>query len=152
MKALVHLTINTNDVRLSPRSEVSAAAIAVLAPWTRSTDNLPLPVFRQPALVACARISPGWARLDIFAPHAQVAHAVLVWTPGEDARLWPQLLEQARSSGLIAGTLHKPTTLPWLAATLTPGAATLPIDTLMALGDLERCWAWAVLEAQEQKP
>lgn len=146
---LAHLTINTNDLRTRGHAEVGAEAIAALAPWTKSTANnaAALPGFRVPTLAARAQRGNGWAQLDIWSgPTTQAAQAVLVWTPEAEAKVWPRIIDQSRRMGVIAAQLRKPAGLPWLAVALTPAAALLPRETLMALGDLERCWAWAVLE------
>lgn len=90
------------------------------------------------------------AQLDIWGGGlgrpAQVAQCVLVWAPAGQAKVWPRIIEQSRRLGIIAEALRQPASLPWLAVALTPASATLPRDTLMALADLERCWAWAVLD------
>lgn len=148
---LSHLTLNTADLRESPRAEVGPAAIAALARWARPVDRLAHPL--PGGLPLCARAAraeaDGWAQLDVWTgPHlpAQVAQAVLVWTSAAADRIWPRIVAQSRALGIAAGLLRRPAQLPWLAVALTPAAAALPPDTLMALGDLERCWAWAVLE------
>jgi hypothetical protein len=146
---LAHLTINTNDLRTSPRAEVSAQAIAALAPWTRATRNKAelLPGGLHLAARAHRDDSAGLAQLDVWSgPAAQVAQAVIVWTPEGEAKVWPRIVDQSRRMGIIAAQLRKPDSVPWLAVALTPAAALLSADTLMALADLERCWAWAVLE------
>jgi hypothetical protein len=148
--SISHLTINTNDLRMSPRAEVSADAIRVLLPWTKGTKNKAtrLPVL---PLYARAHRGDGLAQLDIWSapPNAhQVAQAVLVWTPEAEARVWPRVLDQSREAGIIAAVLRKPASIPWLAAAITQAATVLDPDTLMALADLERCWAWAVLETE----
>lgn len=146
---LAHLTINTNNLRASPRAEVSAQAISSLAPWTRSTRNKAYPLPGGLLLVARAHRDDavGLAQLDVWAiSPVQVAQAVLVWTQAGEEKVWPRIVDQTRHMCIIAGTLRKPVSLPWLAVALTPAAVMMPPDTLMALADLERCWAWAVLD------
>ena len=38
-----------------------------------------------------------------------------------------------------------PASLPWLAVLLTPSIITLPKASILALGDFERCLAWALI-------
>lgn len=146
---LIHLTINTNHARVSLADEVSAEALQALAPWTIPTAERAwvLPGFQDPDLSAKAWRGPGWAQLEVCVgpQETPVVHAVVVWSAAAEARIWPRILDQTRQAGLIATRLDKPSAPPWLAAALLPASASLPQETIMALGDLERCWAWAVL-------
>lgn len=145
---LAHLTINTNNLRMSPRAEVSAQAIAALAPFVCTCPPTPIPGL--PHLRAdCRRKMQGRAVLTIWhSPRASVAMAVLCWEQQAADETWPALVNGGRNEGITPAMLRCPESLPWLAVVLTPNAAQLSPEDLAALADLERCWAWAVLDKE----
>lgn len=141
---LAHLTINTADLRMSPRSEVSTEALAVCRPLTLPGRHR-IPGMPPELWVECRRKNAGRATMIIGDEAGTYIVAQLAWTEDAADAAWPSVIALARDSGVIAPALHLPP-LPWLAVMLAPVCATLPPQTLMFLADFERCWAWAVLE------
>lgn len=148
MNTLAHLTLNTGHLRMSPRSEVSEEAIRAL----------------DPILAAGRGICPGLPTLTIVVKQRQPGRtiiligdlrygtalvAVVAWEEDAALHAWHSLATLARSQshaiGESIGALEMPATLPWLAVHLASASAFLAPDVMAAIGDLERCLAWAIL-------
>lgn len=131
---LCHYTIATGHVRQSPRSEVDDDVIAVLRPLLRSGDHrLPGP--------------PGY-RLRVTIDGTVLA-ATVTRGPAPLATVMV-CLDQAGLDRALEATGTIPAvrlTLPCALADLHP---TLAMDMEAAgwIGDLERCLAWAWIEAR----
>jgi len=144
MGLLRHLTLNTGHERLSPRAEVPDWAIDRLRPLIDAGGG--------------AIGIPGW-RLDIT--HRMDGAAV--WQIGPESRLhepwvicatcwdlaisgqaWSNIMALGKALGL-PGVASPITDVPWLVAAITPGVNALPLADIMALGDAERCIAWALI-------
>jgi len=142
MNALEHVTITSGASRMSARSEVSDDAV----------DEV------RSGLAAGGDLGEGWSvsLLDVPDPKAGRVYDLLY--QGQTlARCWlcldkrasEDMWAAASSRGALPGTrLHRPRRTPWLAATLLPAAFLVPdpVEVLMALGDLERRVAWALIE------
>jgi hypothetical protein len=141
---LAHLTLVTGDLRMSPRSEVSAEALRALSPLVSAgMGEIP----GMPGLYAEIRRGQGQASITIGLANGQVALvAVLAWEPAGAQTSWGAILSLARDGAAIATVLRQPDHLPWLAVTMAMPSATLSPEQLIMLGDLERCLAWAILE------
>jgi hypothetical protein len=136
-----HYTITTGHCRQSPRSEVSAAAIAVLTPLLRDGEHwLPAPFASY--------------RLRITVAGSTLAATVLSHVAGPLVTVLVCLddvgLAQAlRTTGAIAAVpLHAPAVL----VELHPALSRDP-DAAGWLGDFERClgWAWQLAAAPADK-
>ncbi|WP_454917259.1 hypothetical protein [Xanthobacter sediminis] len=134
-----HVTVTTGGSRISPRSEVSNGVVALIR--TSLADH-------EGQLA-----DTGW-RIDLI-PSPPGGHIYdLIYRGARIARCWlcidaeaADYIWLAATAGAPAGTrLHRPMTLPWLAAGLMDGAVTAGPDALMTAGDLERCVAWALIE------
>jgi hypothetical protein len=122
---LIHITLNSGDARISPRSEVRDDIVAMLKPVVAAGDG------------KIAGLHVTMEAADIFTlgwhPHAPAVRCYLAKEP--NAALWKQ----------TEGEGSEPTG-PWLAVRLLPGALQCTTDQVMMLGDAERCVAWAIIE------
>jgi hypothetical protein len=125
MDALIHITLNSGDARISPRSEVRNDIVAMLKPVVAAGSGkiAGLHVTREAADV----FTLGWQ------PEAPAVRCYLAKEP--NAALWKE----------TGGEGSEPTG-PWLAVRLLPGALQCTTDQIMMLGDAERCVAWAIIE------
>lgn len=144
---LLHLTLNTGDVRESPRSEVCDDVIALLRPLITAGGGR-LPGFAVAYTVELWRHGRE-AIFTIWTPdHAPILTGGLA--QDDPAPVWAALqplLDPRWSRGPHA---PMPPTTPWLAVVLLPSAAATPRNDLMAFGDFERCLAWTVIEEAPQ--
>ena len=125
MESLIHITLNSGDARISPRSEIDDDTIALLKHVVALGEGE----------VAGLHITMEGA--DIF---------TLGWQPDTPAvRCYlgkqpnPALWKQTGGQG------SEPTG-PWLAVRLLPDALECTDDQIMMLGDAERCVAWVIME------
>jgi hypothetical protein len=125
MDALIHITLNSGDLRISPRSEVRDDVIERVKPIVAARGGE----------VAGLHITMEAA--DVFTLGWQAdAPAVRCYLANEpNAALWKR----------TEGEGSEPTG-PWLAVRLLPGALQCTTDQIMMLGDAERCVAWAIIE------
>lgn len=154
MKTIIHLTLNTWDSRVSPRSEVSDSIIETLRPLlTQETFDLPIPEGCR-VLLDKDRLR-GRAAFTILIRAQPIVTCTLAYESHDDAA-WAlasgtykrglELIPEYQVSGFAKPLPAKPTTAPWLAVQLWPGLAQLDRESVMMLGDMERCLAWALLE------
>jgi hypothetical protein len=140
-----HLTLDTQDTRVSFADEVRPDVIATLQPLTvAGVHDLPDPpggtiqvtVDGQAAMVTVNRDG---APLVTFGVAADQAGA---------AKLWPLISQPA---GVVGHRYDaaEPSAVPWLAVRMEVGLA-LHLSDAGWLGDFERCWAWAWLEASRR--
>lgn len=134
-----HVTVTTGASRLSPRSEVSDAVVTLIRTALAEHDG--------------RLADTGWM-IDLI-PYPPGGHVYdLIYRGSRIARCWLCMDAEAAddiwlsaTAGAPAGTrLHRPVTMPWLAAGLMEGAVSAGPDALMTAGDLERCVAWALIE------
>jgi hypothetical protein len=155
-----HITLTTGDTRRSYRDEVADEVVEAL-----STTLLPEAlVERDPGefgpqipgmTLYLAAVARGRCGL--------VASVVMPLTEGSDRPFVPVLIfgvaAEARCSRKVWDLLHMPGSYyvtdpetppapPWCAARLESVASILGRQTLMMLGDFERCLAWAWLGRQ----
>lgn len=160
MPRLYHLTINTGHLavtssvpqdildRISAVVDAECGEIPGLSGWyldilrPMSGDGRPIPgaAFFQIAS------EPGLSKMP-------AVMAMACWQPAAQAAAWQQAIMSygALRASLIATRLWRepprhPPTLPWLTVWLTPFIALAPPDIASALGDLERCVAWALMQ------
>lgn len=154
---LQHMTLDTGDMRYSPRGEVDDDIVAVLRPIVAAA--------LAGGIVELPRVGDADLRLQM-ASEGGATMLAQIWavTPdGEDRSVvsfgvamtaragtphWRRLHATALTPLATDGL--SPPAAPWLAARLEPGAASLSARDLMMLGDLERCLAWAWIESQEK--
>ena len=76
--------------------------------------------------------------------------AVACWRADREADAWRQFCDLVDIGGKLwqHAQDREPPDLPWLAVHLLPYIAALSPETLMMLGDLERCLAWALIESE----
>ena len=143
-RAIEHITINTGAARMSPRSEVADASIALI----------------RAALAGDGRLSvTGWRVVRLPTPPAGAIYDLHHDDAGHVARCWLCLDAAASDAMWEAATavapderarVNRPRGTPWLAATVLPDAMprlVLQPQLLGQAGDLERCVAWAIIEA-----
>jgi len=125
MDALIHITLNSGDARISLRSEVPDNAIQMIKPVVAAGGGelAGLHIMMEAANV----FTLGW-QADI--------PAVCCYLANEPN---PALWKQAEGQG------SEPTGI-WLAVRLLPGALQCSTEQVMMLGDAERCIAWAIIE------
>ena len=125
MDTLIHITLNSGDERISPRSEVSDETVEILKPVVAAGGGEIADLY---ILMEAADVfTLGW-QADIPAVRCYLARE-----PN------PALWKQAEGQG------SEPTGT-WLAVRLLPGALLCTTEQVMMLGDAERCVAWAIIE------
>jgi len=122
---LIHITLNSGDERISPRSEVSDDTIEMLKPVVAAGDGELAGLYIT--MEAAHVFTLGWQ------PDTPAVRCYLAKEPN------PMLWKQAQGEG------SEPTG-PWLAVRLLPGALQCSTDQIMMLGHAERCIAWAIIE------
>ena len=125
MDALIHITLNSGDARISPRSDDYDDAIEMIKPIVAagSGELAGLHITMEGA----DTFTLGWQ------PGAPAVRCHVAKAP--NAALW----KQTRGEG------SEPTG-SWLAVRLLPDALQYTTDQIMMLGDAERCVAWAIIE------
>jgi hypothetical protein len=127
---LNHYTVDTGDLRISPRSEVDERTLEMLTPIARAGLGI---IAGLSIVLETHRVDKDaevWVFTLGFKPDAPAVRCWLSRTPNPD--LWQ------------FGMPEPPA--PWLAVALLDEAATLTNEQVSALGDSERCVAWALLE------
>ncbi len=125
MDALIHVTLNSGDTRISPRSEDYDDAIEMIKPIVAGGGGELAGI--HILMEAAGIFTLGWQ------PGAPAVRCYLA--KGPNAALWKQ-----------AGGEGSEPTGPWLAVRLLPDALQGTTDQIMMLGDAERCVAWAIIE------
>ena len=136
--SLAHLTMNTGDLVHSPRDQVLPATVAWLAPLVRAGKGEPAGIPFE-----VTRRGEGTALFVIGRP-AAVACGVC-WAEDRAAAAWGAMLAVMGVQGVPAAPAGRPP-VPWLAVAFLPAMAALPPETLVKLGDMERCLAWTLIE------
>ena len=125
MEALIHITLNSGDARISPRSEVPDNAIQIIKPVVAAGGGELAGLYI--VMEASNVFTLGW-QADIPAVRCYLAKE-------PNPALWKQ----------TEGEGSEPTGT-WLAVRLLPGALQCTTEQVMMLGDAERCIAWAIIE------
>jgi hypothetical protein len=149
---IIHYTLSTGDVRMSPRGEVGDDVIERCRPWLVSGDHLlPIPGYRLlTTREGDAIVATVYATDDT---HDEGGRPCVTWgiAPDDPSAeiLWPTLerayLVQTDMRGFRAADFaapRRPASTPWIAAytmLATPEEA-------LWIADLERCLAWALIE------
>lgn len=148
---MIHCTLNTGQIRISPRDEVAEHVIAALNPLLATGEHaMPGPPGYRCTVTTdnTALLATGW--------RDQVPLAIFGVAPDEDAAamLWPSL---DRHSRIFADLLRlrpagipspqRPATAPWLAALILFARP----DEAEWITDFERCLAWAWIDHRNAK-
>lgn len=151
---LYHLTVNTGDVYMSPRSEAGDRTVKLLTSATEiGTWELPGPfkdyvVATSPMPTGCG---PGFAVYR--KPDIPLVVCAMAIKPSQHAPTWKyvehlyfKFTDTPEVARMDWESPHEPTELPWLAAILT-GLPEHIAEAAEWLGDFERCMAWAFIES-----
>ena len=151
---LAHLTLNTGHIRESPRDEVGADILAVLAPLVAEDGGpLPPPFGGYHLTIARGEGEAAGSALYTFtgARGLPLATCLICWRPEIAAETWARMVT-LRTAAVTLGVAtmpanaRRPATVPWLAVLLWPSLAFDRGDALSWLGDAERVIAWALIE------
>jgi hypothetical protein len=130
---LSHVTLDTGHWRESPREEVSDEIVDALRKIVRAGEG------EIAGLSMEIRVRKGFASFSIGpAGGPTVVGCFLVWDRDISLSRWPILSDPLQSPF--------PPEPPWLGVELRAVARKLDPERLLALGDAERCIAWAILE------
>jgi len=146
MKPLLHYTLNTGHTRKSPRKEVRDEVIRALEPLVSQGGPVPGPH----GLDLTVTRADGGALFTIW-KGLPIVDCAVAWTQKAQEELWPGLAAAYEDQWGGCPTMkpaHRPPRLPWLGVHLLPPSARVANDVLSMLGDLERCVAWALFEAE----
>jgi len=146
MLSLHHLTLNTGDLRTSPKSEVAASTLSTMEQWLKAGASknrvpLPRPLYRYLADLTVTHDHN--LLVTVYSP-GQSFSGPAIWpivSFGVCAQGSPQFWEALHDVHLRQPSLEEPAA-PWCAARLY-GPITEDPDSLTWLADFERCCAWA---------
>jgi hypothetical protein len=153
---LYHLTINTGDVHMSPRCDVDDRIVEMLRPFVKpGARQMPNP-FKDYALVTATMPRDCGSGFIVYRkPDKPLVVCVMAETPAQHAPSWKlaqsmylEFTDAPEVAKMDWEAPREPTSLPWLAVTLT-GTARDMAEAADWLGDFERCMAWAILENKE---
>lgn len=143
---LRHLTLNTGHMRLSHRAEVDDLAIDILLPVVDAGGG---PMGASGWTLTVLHRSDGWAAYQIGPQHEPWVIAVACWHADTAQPAWSNMRALAKAAVLPPDWQAPPQPeTPWVAAAIIPFAMTLDQDAIEALGDAERCIAWAIIESE----
>jgi hypothetical protein len=152
---LEHVTITTGHSRRSYLDEVSDEALALcrrLIEQLRSADPYDVPILRTPyelpGYVLTGYVRRGRCLIVTIAADEPVVTMAVGAHSRCGARVWREIHQYADEWELPYVTdRDRPPPEPWCAALLDRAAARDPAERLMALalGEFERCLAWAWL-------
>jgi hypothetical protein len=123
--SLTHITLNSGDARISPRSEACNDAIQIIKPIVAAGGGE----------VGGLHITMEAADVFTLGWQANVPAVRCYLAKQPNPTLWTQTGGQGREP-----------TGPWLAVRLLPGALQCTTDQVMMLGDAERHVAWSIIE------
>lgn len=148
---LIHATLDTADMRRSPRSEVGASIIAGLQLVIDDALGAHTPIPGLPGL-SLHMTAEGQTMLATVSSERGpiITYGVAVNARGGGG-LW-RLMHRDRLAAMppLATDPDHPPSAPWCAARIEVGAALAMPDTMMALGDFGRCLAWAWIARWER--
>jgi hypothetical protein len=127
---LSHYTVDTGDLRISPRNEVDERTLEMLTPIVRAGLGI---IAGLSIVLETHRVDKDaevWVFTLGFKPDAPAVRCWLSRTP--NAEFWQFGVPEPLA--------------PWLAVALLDEATNLTSEQVSALGDSERCVAWALLE------
>jgi hypothetical protein len=147
---VIHYTLNSGNVRTSPRSEVADHVIAAMAPFVLVGDHrLPGPLGDRYRLVVPAADAGFLA--TVFRDQLPLVTIAVAGTEADAHEMWPAiegLYLSIYPDPLARVAPERPATLPWCAVVVV-NAAQLG-DAVRWLGDFERCLAWTWLESNSR--
>jgi hypothetical protein len=136
--SLAHLTMNTGNLVHSPRDQVLPSTIEWLAPLVAAGKGEPAGIPFE-----VTQRGEGTALFVIGRP-AAVACGVC-WREDRAPAAWDAMLAVLDIQGAPMAPAERPP-VPWLAVAFMPGMGALLPETLVRLGDMERCLAWVLVE------
>lgn len=154
MKPLQFITMNTGHTIPSKRSDVADEVVALIAS-SLDRDGTLIDGWR-----ITVEIDNGYAKFCAGADGIELALCVVCWQAARSPAVWQAMCDTAEVKALASpGAVHNPPHVPWLAATILPSAgdytarfgALKAAERLFALGDLERCVAWTLIERANAK-
>jgi hypothetical protein len=162
-QSFTHITLDTGDTRDSRRSEVADEVVQLLQPLVLSAlrgERVPLPASVQPPSYLSGGTDDGCAIvLTVSVEQDRSPLATLAVAPAEASEesarsLWRHLHALPilpRAARLDRGSITGRPAAPWCGVRLGVGILRHPQATEW-LGDLERCLAWAWIEADRRPP
>lgn len=155
---LTHLTLNTGHTRESPRAEVGADILALLAPLVAEGGGpLPPPFTGYRLTIVRGEDEAAGSAIFTFsgAGDLPLATGLVCWREAASSDAWGKMADLLAGAGALAGatipaTPRRPSSVPWLAVMLWPAFMAAPDAATWSavswLGDAERCVAWALIE------
>lgn len=138
---LYHITLDTGDIATSPRSAVSAGALADLGPHIDRALDRGRDIIPTTACTLMAATAGGALIGTILGIGERPILTFGVATHSRNSgKLW-EILQQGRTFASDPGA---PPPVPWLAVRMEPAASPSTLAPWMA--DYERCMAWAWIE------
>lgn len=148
-----HLTLSTGHTRRSYRSEVRDDVVTYCRDLIDQAiageeEGLRVPI---PSLGCDLGVVSTSRSLLVSVQREEVPLVTfgLATHSRSGASLW-RVLTEVGASTPIHETVKLCPPEPWCAVRLEPGATLADHDVLMALGDFERCMAWAFIERAEE--
>jgi hypothetical protein len=136
---LTHLVVNTGILLPSPKGQAGPEAVQTLAPMVAAGRGEPAGI---PFVVT--HRGEGVASFELGRPPAELG--TVCWSVTRSAEAWPRVLRTMRAEAATRPPVDPPP-VPWLAVLTLPPLHALPVGTVLQLADLERCLAWALIEA-----
>jgi len=137
---LSHYTLNTGHGRLTDRCEVADDVLDFLRPIVEAGGG-ELPGGLR---VMLTRGDQGGHMFTVYQGELPLVTCGLAVDGDQGTELWPALLSLAEQLRLPRPKRAPP--VPWLSVVILPGLGLVDRDTAMAVADLERCLAWAIIE------
>ncbi len=139
MKTIAHLSLFTGHLRNSPREEVHRETIEMLMPYVMGAGGKIRDTGWTVKMVQGA--APGSCCFELRHSGIWLFSCYMAWTTTADAPMWDVVRQVSKTA------TAKPKSVPWLAVHAMPMFWSAPPRAIMEAGDLERCVAWAVIEA-----
>lgn len=144
MRAIEHITLATGHSRASPRSEVRNDIVGMIRPVVQAGGG---PLWDTGFGVLMVETRHGGWVYDLSHGGVEAVRCYLAKSQTAAEALWSRALAEAE----MPVKAERPTTRPWLAASLLPEGLMLlqkTPDLMLEFGDLERCVAWTILESR----
>lgn len=147
MTYIWHVTLNTGHGRRSPRSEVDAGALRLVADHLERAIEADSPLPGNTGCQLMATASGPWLIATVMSGDAPLVTIGVAPRSRGAGRLWAMLHDSRIDLMTNPADVPRP---PWCAARLEPGLAAYP-DTAGWLGDYERLIAWAWLDMHKER-
>lgn len=139
---LHHYTANTGHYSAQPRAEISAATLNYLAPFATRPGNHELHGGVKLVIPKSTATGIGSFRL-LNKRGDDLIVAMLAWQAGPASFfMW----SAARKNAPLLP--DRPAGHPWLSVIMLPACAQADKQTMLILGDIERCVAWSIITQQ----